>query len=102
MPPGPVIAGPAWSEPPDRMPREKKIIAATNRTPATMPTEAATRLSPLRRCPCGDIGARPPTTRHILCRARRDFRGRPTGNVAQVSKVVNDDALLSAGPGLSP
>ena len=38
-------------------PREKKIITATNRTPATMPTEAATRLSPLRRCPCGDIGA---------------------------------------------
>jgi hypothetical protein len=27
---------------------------------------------------------------------------RLTGNLAQVSKVVNDDALLSAGPGLSP
>src|ERR1700733_10068447 len=70
MPPGPVVAGPVWLWPPDRMPRvqpEKKIIAATNTTPATIPSDAAARLSPLGRCPCGDFGARPPTTRHILC-----------------------------------
>ena len=36
---------------------EKKITAATITTPATMPTEAATRLRPLVRCPCGDFGA---------------------------------------------
>ena len=91
MPRGRIIAGPAWLSPPDRMPGvepEKQITAATIATPPTMPAAAATRLSPLGRCPCGDFGARPPTTRHILCRVRRDF--------------VNDDALLSAGPGLPP
>jgi hypothetical protein len=70
MPPGPVIAGPAWLSPPDgtlRVQPEEKITIATNTTRATMPSDAAARLSPLGRCPRGDFGDQPPTPRHILC-----------------------------------
>src|ERR1700747_1150819 len=58
MPPGPVIAGPAWLSPPDgtlRVQPEEKITIATNTTRATMPSDAAARLSPLGRCPRGGV-----------------------------------------------
>jgi hypothetical protein len=53
--PAPVIAGPAWLDPPDGMPgvqpERKKMTAATTTTPAAMLTEAASRLRPLGCCP---------------------------------------------------